>query len=319
MKVSVDLIVELPISQYNNKNILVLVDHLTGWPITRAIPDKEATTVATAIFEKLILEYGMPEVLLSNNDKEFTSDTLAYVCQEFNIEQHFTSPYTLRSNRKMENFNKFLKACIRKLSQEDTTAWDQVLDQILFVYRCCPHTSMGEAPYTLLYNWDPPLLVQKLIKCIETYKGDSTLGKRKEQLQIALSTSAKMLERMYVKQKRHYQHCKATHKFQVRDLVLLKKHNADKMDLWWEPNCKVIRLTSPWSAIVENQMSRKMKCCNVGDLKPKHHAEDWTLESCSGGRATRFINHPNNLPDVDISIDHDPTHKGIQEQDRHQV
>ena len=145
-KVSADLNVELPTSHYYNKNILVMVDHLTRWPIAKAIPDKEATTAANAIFEKLILQHGAPEVLLSNNGKEFTNDTLAYVCQEFNIEQHFTSPYTPRSNGKMENFNKFLKASIRKLCQEDTAAWNQVLDQILFLYRCCPHSSTGEAP-----------------------------------------------------------------------------------------------------------------------------------------------------------------------------
>ena len=149
-KVSADLIVELPTSHYNNKDILVMVDHLTGWPIAKAVPNKEATTVANAIFENLILEHGTPEVLLSDNGKEFTKGTLAYVCEEFNIEQHFPSPYTPRSNGKTENFNKFLKASIRKLYQEDTAAWDQFLDQILFTYRCCPHTSTGEAPYTLL-------------------------------------------------------------------------------------------------------------------------------------------------------------------------
>ena len=75
----------------------------------------------------------------------------------------------LQSNRKMENFNKFLKASISKLCQEDTAAWDQVLYQILFVYRYCPHTSTGETPYTPQYNRDPPLPVQKLIKCIEPF------------------------------------------------------------------------------------------------------------------------------------------------------
>ena len=180
-KVSVDLIVELPTSNNHNKNMLVMIDHLTWWPIAKAIPDKEATIVAKAIFKKLILEQGMPEVLLSDNGKEFSNDTMAYVCQEFNIEQHFASPYTPRSNRKTENLNKFLNASIKKLCQEDTTAWDPVLDQILFAYRCCPRTCMGEAPYTLLYNSDPPLPVQKLIKCFEPYMGDSTLGKRIEQ------------------------------------------------------------------------------------------------------------------------------------------
>ena len=87
-----------------------MVDHLTGWPIAKAIPDKEAKTVANTIFKKLILEHGTPEVLLSDNGKEFTNDTLAYVCQEFNIEQHFTSPYTPRSNGKTENFSKFFES-----------------------------------------------------------------------------------------------------------------------------------------------------------------------------------------------------------------
>ena len=195
-KVSPDLIVELPTSHYNNKKILVMADDLTGWSIVKATPNKEAMTITNTIFEKLILEHGTPEVLFSGNGKEFTNDTLAYVCQEFNIEQHCTSPYTPRSNCKMENFTKFLKASIRKLCQEDTTAWDQVLDQILFAYRCCPHTSTGEACYTFLYNRGPLLPVQKLIQCIEPNKGDSTLRKTFEQLHITLSTTAKMLERM---------------------------------------------------------------------------------------------------------------------------
>ena len=127
-KVSADLIVELPTSHCSNKNILVMADHLIGWPIAKAILDKELTTVANTIFEKLILEHGGPKVLLSDNGKEFTNDTFAYVCQEFKIEQHFTSPYTPRSNGKMKNFNKFLKASIRKICQEDTAALDQVLD-----------------------------------------------------------------------------------------------------------------------------------------------------------------------------------------------
>ena len=55
-KVSADLIVELPTSHFNNKSILVMVDHLTGWPIAKAIPNKVATMVANATFEKLILE-----------------------------------------------------------------------------------------------------------------------------------------------------------------------------------------------------------------------------------------------------------------------
>ena len=137
-----------------------------------------------------------------------------------------------------------------------------------------PHTSTGEAPYTLLYNRDQPLPVQKLIQCVEPYKGENPLGKRIEQSRVALSTAAKMLEKMRANQKRHYLNRRATHKFQVGDLVLLKKHQADKMDLKWEPNYRVVKLPSSWSAVVENQTNGRMKRCNVGDLKP-----DWETKT----------------------------------------
>ena len=84
-----------------------------------------------------------------------------------------------------------------------------------------------------------------------------------------------------------------------------RKHNADKMDLRWEPNYRVARLMSPWSAVVENLISGKTKCCNVGDLKPKHPSEDWELKPSSISRAARFINHLDNLPDVDKTPDCD--------------
>ena len=168
---------DLPVSHSSNKNILVITDHHTGWPIATAIPDKEATTVVNVIDKYLVLVHGYPEILLWDNGKEFTHDLLAYVCEEFNTEQHFTSPYTPRSNGKTENFNKFLKDSIRKLCHEDKKAWDQVLPQILFAYRCCAHTSTGESPYTLVHGGVPVLPIHKQIKETTPCQGESSLGK----------------------------------------------------------------------------------------------------------------------------------------------
>ena len=154
------------------------------------------SSIANAIHKDLILQHGAPEILLSDNGKDFCNDTLAYVCQEYGIAQHFTNPYTPRSNGKTENFNKFLRASIRKLCQADNAAWDQVLDQILFSYRCCPHTSTGEAPYTFLYFRDPPIPIHRFIQPMESYKGDNFLGKQIEQSRVTLSIAAKILERM---------------------------------------------------------------------------------------------------------------------------
>ena len=129
---STDLIVEMPTSHYGNKNILVMVDHLASWPMVKAIPDKEATTVVNVIFEKCTLEHGSWKSFCLIMEKNSQMKLWPMSAKEFGIEQHFTSPYTPRSNGKTQNFNKFLKASIRKLCQDDKASGDQVLDQILF-------------------------------------------------------------------------------------------------------------------------------------------------------------------------------------------
>ena len=129
----------------------------------------------------------------------------------------------------------------------------------MFAYRYCPHTSTGEATYTLVYARDPPLPIHNLIKVVEPYKGDNELGKGIEQSRVSLSIAAKWLSKMRDRQKRHYCNRRSTHPFNVGDLVLLKKHHGDKMDLKWVPNYRVIKLTSSWSAIVENQTTGKTK------------------------------------------------------------
>ena len=104
-------------------------------------------------------------------------------------------------------------------------------------------------------------------------------------------------------QKRHYKNRKSVHTFKVGDLVLLRKHNKDKLELKWEPNYRITRLPHLWSAVVEDQFTGRTKRCSVNDLKIKHPAEDWDLKPATIGRAARFVNHPDNLPDVDFKPD----------------
>ena len=55
--------------------------------------------------------------------------------------------------------------------------------------------------------------------------------------------------------------------------------------------------------MVENQFTGRTKRCNISDLKIKHPVEDWDLKPATIGRAARFVNHPDNLPDIDFKPD----------------
>ena len=75
------------------------------------------------------------------------------------------------------------------------------------------------------------------------------------------------------------------------------------MELKWEPNYRIVKFPSSWSAVTENQLSGKSRRCNVGNLKLKLPSEDWELKPSPIGRAAKCINHPNNLLNIDFSVD----------------
>ena len=316
VKVAMDLIVEYDVSHQGNKNILVIVDHLTSFPVAVPIPNKEAPTIAEAFHKHFILQYGCPTELLSDNGGEFKNETMAYLCKAYNIEQKFTAPFSPQSNGKVENFNKFLKASIRKLCQEDPLGWDQVVDGIVWAYRCCPHTSTGESPYFLVYHKDPTLPIHKLIKPAIPYRGNFDIGYEIQQGQIALATAAKNLQKKREAQKRPHAHRPAEHKFKVGDFVLYKKHTKTKLELQWEPGYRIVALPTKWTARITNKDTGEPKRVNVRDLKLKDPAEDWDLKPDSIGRGAKFINDPKKIPNIDWVPEDDIPEDDLPEHDK---
>ena len=54
---------------------------------------------------------------------------------------------------------------------------------------------------------------------------------------------------------------------------------------------------------MENQSNGRTKRCNIADFKIKHPSEDWDLKPGTVGGAARFVDHPDNLSDIDFIPD----------------
>ena len=50
-------------------------------------------------------------------------------------------------------------------------------------------------------------------------------------------------------------------------------------------------------------LSGKSRRCNIDDLKLKHPCDYWEIKPSSIGRAIKFVNHPDYLPDIDFPVD----------------
>ena len=56
---------ELLVTEYGSKYVIVFHDFLTKWPLILPAPDQKATRITHLLVEEVIPVFGVPEALLS--------------------------------------------------------------------------------------------------------------------------------------------------------------------------------------------------------------------------------------------------------------
>ncbi|MCO5593440.1 hypothetical protein L7F22_047454 [Adiantum nelumboides] len=74
-----------------------MMDYLACWCEAQALPNATATTVAFALFQKIIFSNGCPQQVLLDQG-QFCSKVLAILTKCLGINQVFSSPYHPQTN-----------------------------------------------------------------------------------------------------------------------------------------------------------------------------------------------------------------------------
>ncbi len=83
---AIDLL-KLPASSEGHQYLLVAIDHFSRYCILVSLKSKTATTVATALIDKVFCPFNTPKTLLSDNGTEFNSAILSGICKQFDIKK----------------------------------------------------------------------------------------------------------------------------------------------------------------------------------------------------------------------------------------
>ncbi|GFV69282.1 retrovirus-related Pol polyprotein from transposon 412 [Trichonephila clavipes] len=105
---AIDLFGPLPESKDGKRWILIIEDCTTKWVELFALPNGTAKECAITLIEKVLLRYGIPRRLISDNGTQFVSAVMQQICYLLNIHQSLIPVYHPQANP-VERKNRDLK------------------------------------------------------------------------------------------------------------------------------------------------------------------------------------------------------------------
>ena len=161
--ISFDLITGLTKTRRGNKNILVIIDHASRFMKAIPIHNKRESTIAKALWQHWIANFGFPRKVVSDQGSEFVNKVMRALLKRNGIDQDLMAAYYHRSNGLVERANRTLLALLRKSITSLGEQWDNGIDGTVLAYNTSLHTSLGASPFFLMYGQDPHNIADYLL------------------------------------------------------------------------------------------------------------------------------------------------------------
>ena len=141
----------------------------------------------------------------------------------FKIKHITTSVANPQSNSKVECFHRTLHDVMSKRLDENYETWDLQLNQVLAPIRFNVNESTRFSPYYLLYNRDPVLLLDNILKLHRCYLGEEPHKIGLQQQHKLFTLAHNHLKKAKKRQARYANRNAKYTEFQVGDPVYVKK------------------------------------------------------------------------------------------------
>ena len=123
-----------------------MIDTFIGWIEGFPTWTEKAEEVVKKLLHEIILRFGLPRSLQSDNGTSFTSKVTQRVSKALGITYYLHCAWRSRSSGKVERANQFLKSAIKKITKETSLGWKKAL-QIAPLCTCiAPKEQIGLSP-----------------------------------------------------------------------------------------------------------------------------------------------------------------------------
>ena len=238
-KCALDIVGPLSQTLDGNRYVLTFQDELSKYTLAVPIKQQDAMTVAKAFVEEIVLKFGIPQSVLTDQGTNFMSEVFTNVCKLLKIKKITGMAYRPQSNGSLERTHRVLVEYLRCFILEDQSNWDKWLPYASFVFNTTPHTSTGFTPHELLFRRKPniPGVLQRELPDTQ-YTYDNYVKELQSRLQSSYQTARSNLESHKERSKEYYDRSVNTPLFVMGDKVLLPDERVRR--------CRSAKLSPPW-------------------------------------------------------------------------
>ena len=200
--------------------VLVVIDKLSRYVhfIGLSHPFTVSTVVA-AFMDNVHKLHGMPESIVSNRDRVFTSRFWKELATMTGTKLRMNSSYHPQTDGTTEHVNQCLEAFLRFFSHACPTKWAQWLALAEYWYNTSAHSALdGKSPFRVLYGHEPRHFGLTVADACPVPDLDAWLQDRTLMLRLL----QQHLERVRAHMKHQADKQRTDREFQVGDSVFLK-------------------------------------------------------------------------------------------------
>ena len=231
--------------------ILTCIDVFSKFLIAVPLRSKTAENVVQALMKHVMLKWGTPVEILSDNGGEFTADVNKELLRALGIQMLRTTPYTPQSNGVCERVHRTLNSMFAKCVSQTQRDWVYYLDYIVFAYNCTPCKSTSLSPYMVHTTRQPRWRLDFILK--DDFYGGDTVGEYTQ----------KQIDRM-----------RTVHELVRRELGRTAMHMSD----WYNRDAKPVMFTE----------GEKVRVLDPRKYQGRSHK--WSLMYSQIGTIVRCVN-----------------------------
>ena len=253
-KLFIDFVGRLPRSKKGNAYLFVVVDAFSkfAW----FFPMREATTVSTmSALRVLIANFGVPQIIVSDNATQFSSRAFGNFCYDAGIKHVTTIPYYPNPSQ-AERLIRGLRSALIAYHSDCHSQWDEKLHWLQFAFNSARHESHNMTPFSLMMAYKPNCPLSNLWSLDDLIPEVLTPASIRDVWQRAFNN----LRKSHARVKDYYDRRRKEVPFQVGDLVYCKNYPlskastkfAAKLAARYRGPFKILQFTSPVSVILQD-------------------------------------------------------------------